>query len=416
MKILMLCKKFPYPMKDGESIAVSNLARELRALGCEITLLSLNTSKHYTDPQALPAEYDFFKRIETVDIDNAVHPWKALVSMLTGESYHVRRFRSDAFRAKLIALLQAEAFDIVQLETLYMAPYVETIRAHSNARIVMRAHNVEHEIWERITANTGSRLRKWYLAYLTRKLRQYEIDRFDAYDHLVTLTDRDLQLFREKGYANGASVAPIGFDLSAYAYAEPDFGPDMSIGFIGSLDWLPNQEGLDWFLASGWPDIRRRWPGITLHVAGRNAPDDLIHLHRPGVKVHGEVDDAAAFIRSHGIMIVPLLSGSGMRVKVVEGMALGRVVITTTLGLEGIDCTHGDQLFIADTPAQFAEAIAWCVEHPGEAVEMGRRAKAKARELYDSRSAAQAMLDIYHRLVGRPAVTGMHSRTPIPHG
>src|SRR5690606_26903354 len=139
MKILMLCKKFPYPMKDGESIAVSNLARELRALGCEITLLSLNTSKHYTDTQALPAEYDFFTRIETVDIDNAIHPWKALVSMLTGESYHVRRFRSDAFRDKLVELLQGEAYDIVQLETLYMAPYVETIRRHSRARIVMRA-------------------------------------------------------------------------------------------------------------------------------------------------------------------------------------------------------------------------------------------------------------------------------------
>ena len=416
MKILMLCKKFPYPMKDGESIAVSNLARELRALGCEITLLSMNTSKHYADPRSLPAEYDFFKRIETVDIDNAIHPWKALVSMLTGESYHVRRFRSDAFRAKLVELLEGEAYDIVQLETLYMAPYVETIRAHSQARIVMRAHNVEHEIWERITANTDSRLRKWYLAYLTRKLRQYEIDRFDAYDHLVTLTDRDLQLFREKGYANGASVAPIGFDLSAYAYAKPDFGPGMSIGFIGSLDWLPNREGLDWFLSSCWPEIRRRWPGITLHVAGRNAPSDLIHLRSPGVQVHGEVDDAAGFIRSHGVMIVPLLSGSGMRVKVVEGMALGRVVITTTLGLEGIDCTHGDQLFIADTPAQFADAIAWCVEHPGDAVEMGRRAKAKARELYDSRSAAQAMLDIYHRLVETPGAPGRQSRASIPHG
>src|SRR5690606_29761458 len=112
----------------------------------------------------------------------------------------------------------------------------------------------------------------------------------------------------------------------------------------------------------------------------------------------------------HGVMIVPLLSGSGMRVKVVEGMALGRVVITTTLGLEGIDCAHGDQLYIADTPAQFAEAVAWCMAHPGEAVEMGRRAKAKARELYDSRAAAQAMLDIYHRLIDAPAAPGRHLR------
>lgn len=398
MKILLLCKKFPYPMKDGESIAVSNLARELSAMGCEITLLSMNTSKHYSDLSALPPAYNYFRQIETVDLDTSIRPWKALASLMAGDSYHIRRFISSRFRARLIDLLRRETFDIVQLETLYMAPYTDTIRQYSAAPIVMRAHNVEHEIWERITRNMSSRLRKAYLAYLTHKLRQYEISRFGTYDYLVTLTGRDLQLFRQKGYAYSASAAPIGFDLSAYSYSEPRVGPAMSIGFIGSLDWKPNREGLDWFLQTCWPEIHQRWPGITFHIAGRNTPEDLRSGRWPGVFLHGEVDDAAAFIGRHAVLVVPLLSGSGMRVKVVEGMALGRIVITTALGLEGISGVHREHLFIADTPAQITDALGWCIDHPAEAVAIGRSAMALASRQFDSKAAAGEMLRIYRQL------------------
>src|SRR5687768_4301148 len=101
MKVLFLCKKFPYPLKDGESIAVSNLCRELKSLGCEITLLCMNTSKHYVDPKGLPPEYNYFKNIYSVDLDNSVTPWKAMASLLSGESYHISRFNSSVFRDKL---------------------------------------------------------------------------------------------------------------------------------------------------------------------------------------------------------------------------------------------------------------------------------------------------------------------------
>ena len=98
MKILFLCKKFPYPLKDGESIAVSNLCKELKALGCDISLLSMNTSKHYSDPNALPPDYNYFTTIHTIDLDNAIRPWKAVASIVSGESYHIRR---DVYKRQL---------------------------------------------------------------------------------------------------------------------------------------------------------------------------------------------------------------------------------------------------------------------------------------------------------------------------
>ncbi len=311
MKILFLCKKFPYPLKDGESIAVSNLCRELRSMGADISLLCMNTSKHYSNPAAIPPEYNYFTAIHTVDLDNTIKPWKAIASMVSGESYHIRRFKSVVFKNKLIEILQQEKFDIIQLETLYLAPYVSTIREYSDAKVVMRAHNVEHEIWERITQNTPSNFKKLYLAYLTRQLKAYEIGQFPVYDYLVTLTDRDLQLFRQKGYANGAASAPIGLDVKGYPFTRPLFGPEMSLCFIGSLDWMPNLEGLEWFLMNVWPKINQRWPKITMHIAGRNTPMSLLELKMNNVTIHGEVEDAGEFLNKHAVMVVPLFPAVG---------------------------------------------------------------------------------------------------------
>ncbi len=400
MKVLFLCKKFPYPLKDGESIAVSNLCKELKALGCDLSLLSMNTSKHYSDPSALPAEYNYFTSIYTVDLDNSIKPWKALASLVSGESYHIRRFKSSQFKAKLIEVLKQETFDIIQLETLYLAPYVETIREYSDARIVMRAHNVEHEIWERITQNTGSNLRKLYLAYLTRKLKEYEIGQFPIYDYLVTLTERDLQQFLAKGYTNGASAAPIGFDSGAYPDTPPEIGTSMSLCFIGSLDWLPNLEGLEWFLAYCWPKINQRWPEMTLHIAGRNTPMRLLDLKMPNVFVHGEVSDATQFIAQHSVMIVPLFSGSGMRVKIVEGMMMGKVVITTSVGKEGIVGTHKKDFLVADSEEAFIQAIQYCVDKPQQALAISKHAQENAEQQFDGADAAQKIFAIYQMLMG----------------
>jgi polysaccharide biosynthesis protein PslH len=399
MKVLFLCKKFPYPLKDGESIAVSNLCKELKTMGCDITLLCMNTSKHYMDPASLPADYNYFTKIHAVELDNSLKPWKAFASIVSGESYHIRRFKSSLFRAKLIQILNEEEFDIIQLETLYLAPYVDTIRRHSDARIVMRAHNVEHEIWERITQNTGSNLKKWYLAYLTHKLRQYEIEQFPVYDYLVTLTERDLHQFREKGYKNGASAAPIGFDPDLYPYHPPSFGKDMSLCFIGSLDWMPNMEGLEWFLTNCWSKIHKKWPKITFHIAGRNTPMSLLELRLPNVVVHGEVADAAEFISRHSAMIVPLFSGSGMRVKIVEGMVMGKMIITTSLGKEGIEGQDKKHFLLANNAQEFVEAIHYCIEHPDDASQIGLNAIEKASEQFDKHEAASQIMEIYQSLM-----------------
>jgi len=401
MKILQLCKKFPYPLKDGESIAVTYLSNALYEQGCEITLLSMNTTKHFTNVGELPPDFNHYKSIHVTDLDNKIKVFDAFKNLFSKESYHVSRFISKEFENKLIELLEQENFDVVQLETLYLAPYIDTIKKHSNALVTMRAHNVEFEIWERITNNTSFLPKKWYLKYLTEKLKRFELNRLNDYDYLIAVSERDLKQFKHLGYKNGAMASPIGLNLGNYARIIP--GQNLNdMCFIGALDWMPNLEGLTWFLQETWPLLHKKFPGITFHIAGRNTPSSLLQKREQGINVHGEVDNAIDFINQYPIMIVPLFSGSGMRVKILEGMALGKVVVTTTLGKEGIEAEHGKHLLIADDPESFIKAIENIHKNPGLVRSIGQNAKQFVEDFYDHNHNANLLLNKYRELKNNP--------------
>ncbi|MCB9080670.1 MAG: glycosyl transferase family 1, partial [Lewinellaceae bacterium] len=154
MKILQLCKKYPFPIKDGESIAIHSLAHGLWEQGCTLDLLAMNTPKHYARADATDPVQQFYRQVTVVDVDTALRPDAAFLNLFSKDSYHISRFLSAAFTDALKDLLDREKYDVILLETLYLTPYLATIRQHSRARVVLRAHNVEYEIWERITAQT----------------------------------------------------------------------------------------------------------------------------------------------------------------------------------------------------------------------------------------------------------------------
>jgi glycosyltransferase involved in cell wall biosynthesis len=395
MKILLLCKKFPYPLKDGESIAIHTLSVALSELGCELSLLAMNTSKHYFSARQYPPEMSHFRRIKTVAVDNRLKKTAALANLFSDESYHISRFVSPAYRTALEAMLKEEQYDIVQLETLYLAPYISTVRRFSDAVISMRAHNVEHEIWERITSHTTNGIKRWYLRHLTQKLRRFEINALPQYDILLPITQRDSRYFRELGAKNQALVTPIGIPIDKFGAYEPVLHKKTSISFIGSLDWMPNLEGLQWFIDRVWPQLQLSFPELELHIAGRNTPPSLLQLKKPNIIVHGEVPESIPFINQHNLMIVPLLSGSGMRAKILEGMALGKVVLTTSIGLEGINATHQEEVLVANTPDQFLEGLTFILQSREQLAKMSQQARNFVFNEYDSRAIAKRLQEAY---------------------
>ncbi len=399
MNILIVAKKFPYPLKEGEPIAISYLAKSLVALGCSVDLLVLNTSKHFFDPALFPAEENFFEEVHSVRVDNHISFTGALMSFLVGKSYILDRFKSSKFEEKLTELLRNKRYDVVQLETIYLAHCISTVRKHAGIILSLRAHNVEHEIWERVASNTQNLLKKWYLKNQNKHLRQFETEKLNEFDVLLAITGRDLAAFRVMGFENEGIIAPVGINLADYPIDNQQVAGKSSIGFIGALDWMPNQHGVVWFLEKVWPSLCRNRPEAEFHIAGKNTPSWLVVKAGALVKVHGEVPDAKDFIKQHQILVAPLFSGSGIKIKVLEGMALARTVITTTIGAEGIPAESGQHLLIANSASEFEKHINWCFENPGHAAKLGMAAREFIQEHFDNLEIANRVKTTYEKLV-----------------
>ena len=364
MHILQLTKKFPYPPKDCESVLISDFIAALKSKNIDIDLLSFNTIKHFFDVKKLPPEKNPYNKIETVFLDNRVKAAAALKNFFSSVPFHISRFIDSGFEAKLKEMLSMYDYDAVLMESIFLVPYVPVIRANTKAKIIMRAHNVEYEIWERITRNTANLPLRIYLNYLTGKLKKYELEHINDFDMVITLTSRDMNKYLANGLNTEKLVLPAGIDATKFNNIKRKLSGKPEIAFIGSLDWTPNIEGVNWFVKKVWKNITKEFPKAVLHIAGRNTPESLYKLNSPNIVVHGEVPDAASFLQDYDIVIVPLLSGSGMRLKILEAMAMGKTVVTTSIGVEGIDARDMQEVLIADTPKEFENKLKYCFTNP----------------------------------------------------
>lgn len=397
MKILLIANKVPYPPKDGGAIATLNLAHGLSAAGNEVTVLAMNTLKHHIDLEEIPLSLRQTARFCLVAVPAPISPAGALVNLLfSRQPYNAVRFISKVFKKELIRLLQETDFDVVQLEGLYLCPYIPLIRSHSRALISYRAHNIEHEIWAR-TASQARGLKRWYVGNLAARIRRFEQYWINRYDLLVPITRRDAGQLGLMGNSRPVQVTPAGIDTEALTPDKTNL-EFPSVFHIGSLEWGPNQEGLVWFLKNCWPRLSQKYPGLRFYVAGRNAPAWLIRkMELPGVVFLGEVDDAQRFMNARAIMVVPLFSGSGMRVKIIEGMALEKTIVSTPIGAEGLEVHHGRQLLIASREEEFLAAVEELVENRILFDEIGKEAGRFVRENFDNLALADSLTAFYQK-------------------
>jgi len=375
MKILILANKLPFPPRDGGSIATLNMMLGLQQAGNQITCLAMNTSKHRFPVEQIPQALHQRIRFLAVDVDTSIKTRKLLLNLLFSRlPYIAERFRSKAFSLALQELLKEGPFDIVQFEGPYLFFCLEQLRKESKARISLRAHNAEHQIWKRMALQENFAIRRWYLNNLARRLREFERGVFDRVDTIIPISEKDASCFRDQGTDTPMLTTPAGLNLEDYPLTGMPSGS--SLFFIGALDWLPNQEGLSWFLDQVFEPLLEELPEIGLHVAGRNAPrpfqKKLLH---PNITYHGEVGDACSFMQSHGIMVAPLWSGSGIRIKILEAMALGRPVVTTETGIAGIAAEHLRTVMVGNDPQSFKDLIIRLLKNPGDWTGMAAEAR-----------------------------------------
>ncbi len=399
MNILLLCNKPPWPPLEGGPIAMNAMVKGLMNAGHHVKVLSVNSNKYNVQPGDIPEDYKKSTGIELVYLDLSIKPLPAFLSLVKNESYHISRFISKEFETALIRILKAEKFDVIQFETLYTTPYISLIRGLSDARLVLRAHNIEHLIWKRIAKGTTNPLKKWYINKLARTLEDYEKSVLDKLDGVVAITGKDANYFRS--IKPGLKVIDIPFGIDADT-DNPTMTVEPTQGYklfhLGSMNWMPNQEGIRWFLNEVWPDLHARYPELTFSLAGRAMPQWLVKLKIPGVIVDGEVPDALAYMQQHDAMIVPLFSGSGIRIKIIEGMLAGKTIITTTVGAEGINYTAGKELLIANDAPDFARAIEILIVQPFAYQEIGRSARELVLKEHNNALLMEKLTDFYSSL------------------
>ncbi len=249
--------------------------------------------------------------------------------------------------------------------------------------VSFRAHNVEHRIWERKASNEKMPLRRWYLKNMAGRLEGYELKVASESDVLVCISPLDEAVFKEMGVSKPIITIPTGLELKEYPSS--DLPGDCSVFFIGALDWMPNQEGLKWFLDQVLDPLRQDLPGVSFHVAGRNAPAHFEKmLAKKQVIYHGEIEDAKAFMKAYRIMVAPLFTGSGIRIKILEAMALGRPVITTPIGIEGISVQENQPIMISEDPEVFKNQIIKLCQDDELARGMAREGRQLIQENFDT--------------------------------
>lgn len=398
MKVLQICNKPPFPPVDGGCVAMNAITSGLLANGHSVKVLAVSTKKHPFLKKQIPEAYLRKTSIETVFIDTGLSVVKGFKNLFSKGSYNVERFYSGDFETKLTEILKKEQFDTVQFESIFTAPYLETVKRYSKAKTVLRAHNVEHLIWQRMATQTSNPLKKWYLQFLAKRLREYEMNVLNNFDGIATITAEDKNYFIKNNIQTKSGVFPLGIDSAQYKPAQLNEVEFPSLFHLGSMDWMPNEEAIKWFLEKVWINVHTDFPDLKLYLAGRNMPEWLQTLQMPNVSIVGEVANAHQFMRQKAVMIVPLLSGGGMRVKIIEGLALGKTIISTTIGAEGIEAKDGETILIADTPEQFVQQIGKCINNREWYNRIAVEARKFALKNYDYREVANKLTHFYTQL------------------
>ena len=393
MKILSLCHKSPYPPKEGGSLAMNMIIEGLIEKGHEVKVFALQTNK-YNFSKEIPEEYIIKTQFESVYIDLSLDPLLAFRCLVQNKSFHIERFKTKEIKDKLKRILQIQSFDIIHFESIFLLPYLDLVKEFSMAKIIVRTHNVEHEIWMQLSRETKNPLKRFYLSHLSDTLKNYELEMLNKVDLLACISIHDKLKFKSLGIETPIFEIPFGIDPLQYQVVESS-KKRITLFFIGALNWIPNIEGLKWFLENVWMDIHEKFPQLEFYIAGRETPEWLFQSKFPNVRVIGEVESAKQFMNQHDIMIAPLLSGSGIRIKIIEAMALEKVVITTIMGAQGINYTKDQNLLIADSVQDFVKEITKCFNEPNFAQQIKKNAAILMKNEYNSSNIINNLIKCY---------------------
>ena len=407
LKVLVLDEFLPFPPDAGKAIRTFNLLKPL-AKRHSIDILCHGDEN---DPQiALGKE-----KLESIGIK--VHFAGALPNLAGAKlyghllsncfsplPYSVAKHATARFAAKLTSLMQQEHFDLVHCE---WTPYASYMLSTHRLPFVIDAHNVETLIWKRRSQNAQNPAAKLFFAHQALKMRRFERRAFAASKCVASVSAIESSAISQWG-AHRAEVVHNGVDLDSFpaSYAERT----NEFLFLGSLDWFPNQDAVSYLVHRLVPEIRKKRPDATFRVVGRRPS---VQLRRElemigGVQLSADVDDVRPFLRAAAALVVPLRIGGGTRIKILEAMASGCPVVSTSIGCEGLEVCNDHDILVCDRDEEFAESCARLLDHRQLGVRLGQAGRNLVEQSYSWKSAA-VKLDAIWQSVAVPVRAERHA-------
>jgi polysaccharide biosynthesis protein PslH len=394
VNILVVSTRFPFPPRWGFATRVVELARQLSARH-RVTLLS------YAAPGDEDSESpDAGLTVEIVrrDLQTTVAKRRdQALSLVSRMPFECRAAYSREFQAAIDRLSAMTPFDLVQLES----PLVADFRFPRAAQVVLDEHNIEYEVFERMVSQERSPLRRMFYRLEHTRFRRFEQRVWRAVDGCLVTSNREKAILALHAPATPVEVVPNGVDVNYFrpTSTEPHAG---EIVFNGVLDYRPNLDGANFLAHEILPRIRRHRPDVHLRIVGRTGSIDIEPFRQAGAEVTGEVPDVRPHLERAAVVVVPIRMGGGTRLKVVEGLALARPMVSTTIGCEGVSVRDGEHLLIGDTADAFAAQVLRILERPALGDELGRAGRALMEREYSWDAAGARLEEFYERVVGGP--------------
>ncbi len=400
MRILVLTQVVVYPADAGPKVKTLQVLRHLAAHHDVVYCTFVRSAKEAQDVEKLR---EICCRVSAIPIIRSrMNDVRFLIgSLATGDSFILRRDDSPTMRAMVRQLLHEEQIDVLHIDQLNMMRFVPP---DWQGTVILDEHNAVWQVFERLSRGTRNPISRWLLGREAHIIRGIEGAACCRAQTVLAVSEQDQQALREvAGESALIEIVPITVDAEHFQPIWEARNPQPNrLLTIGTMFWLPNSEGVSWWLRQGYEHLRRLCPNVTYDVVGARPPHTLQMLaeRHAGVHLHGYVADVTPFWTSAGALAVPLLSGGGVRVKILEAMAMGIPVISTTIGCEGLAVRNGEHLLVADNPETFARACATVLRDKELALHLARNARQLILEQYDAKVALRA-LDSAYKLAGK---------------
>lgn len=398
MKILVIDEEFPIPLNSGKRIRTFNLYRELAKIN-EVSYLA------YGDAQSEAGNVLRENNIKPfgVPMPNRTQSGikfyvRLLLNLFSRYPYIVTSHYTNTFKNALSQLIKKNHYDIIICE---WTPYARFIKDFSYPKKVIVTHNVESRIWRRYRDTETNPFKKIYIAIQYKKVLAFEKKCFKWADGVTAVSKEEASIISRFDFTGQLEVIENGVDIDYFRPLDTTIDPDMLVS-TGSMDWRPNQDAAVFFATEIFPIIKKRNTRVRAAFVGRNPPRKIKELEKiDGITIAGTVDDVRPYIAKAALIIVPLRVGGGTRLKILEALAMKKVVISTRVGAEGLDVTDNKNIILADDKKQFAEAVVLCLKDDSLRSRLGEEGRILVEKHYCWRDLGRKLNNYLESIVNR---------------